>query len=107
MTPEQVSALSDGQLNRAMTWLYPPVYINNDDGIKVCTYYGDRDVVYYDYLADYNLTMPLVIEKSVSLSIVQSCEKPVIALCGEYSAHDKSPLRAACECLVLIALADK
>ena len=101
MTPEQVSALSDEELELAMRDCYMPYWKSDKDILRMV---GAGKI---NYITDYNLTMPLVIEKGVSLSIEPLCEKSVIALCEKYSAHDKSLLRAACECLVLIALADK
>jgi len=98
MTPEQVSALSDNELNRAIIWLYPDK--SNYNG-----YYDEY--MGYDYLEDYNLTMPLAFSNDLSISICNSTERKAIVVCDSHSAHDNNPLRAIGECLVLIALADK
>ena len=105
MTPEQVSALSDVELNRVMIWLYP----------DKSNYNGCYDeYMGYDYLEDYNLTMPLVIEKGVT--VIKEEDGRFWAgtdidaggfIHMNYDATAETYLRAACECLVLIALADK
>jgi len=108
MTPEQVSALSDTELNRAMYdhyWIVDSVepfdeFFNSIVG-------PDK----LNYLEDYNLTMPLAIEANLCIELYNNKEYPhdkcwVYSLDGITTSRDKNPLRAICECLVLIALAD-
>jgi len=106
MTPEKVSALSDIELNRAMIWLYPPC-----QSIFI-TSLGDYAVHLrlVNYLTDYNFTMPLAINNNMNLDFIKdgyftSCHAVSIDL--DIGICDENPLRAICECLVLIALADK
>jgi hypothetical protein len=119
MTPEQVSALSDEELNRAMIWLYPPVkrpYDCFEDSGSMCCSGNYEDCIVYDYLDDYNQTMPLVIEKGVTVIKEEdgrfwaglepiAGDGPCIYM--DYDVTGETWLRAANECLVLIALADK
>ena len=120
MTPEQVSELSDNELNRAMIWLYPPSkeQFNEDhfywsldtrsicDTVEFVSSGEYEDTVYLDYLEDYNLTMPLAVENKISLRF-SSGNISWVARMADTVSFNKNPLRAACECLVLIALADK
>jgi len=111
MTPEQVSALSDTELNRAMIWLfynefkegYPELEFVEDSGSVVSMDLGDY-VWEPNYLNDYNLTMPLAFSNDLSISICGSTERKAIVVCDSHSAHDGNPLRAICECLVLLKL---
>lgn len=125
MTPEQVNALSNEELNRAMIWLYPPsksqfrnsfywsldVTDISDDGEMVSS--GSyEDTVYLDYLEDYNLTMPLVIENQILIGPMNDPVWPNFWKARNNKAvgivrFNKNPLRAACECLVLVALESK
>lgn len=103
MTPKQVSALSDDELNIAMLTSYMP-YWKSDKDISRMVRAGK-----INYLTDYNQTMPLVVENRLWLQPAQATPRGWFS----YNDSDKSslmcsnPLRAACECLVLIALADK
>ena len=102
MTPEQVSALSDTELNRAMIWLYPPT-----DGV---IYNGAIDMYMaryrsMDYLTSYDLTMPLAVENKLTIDLEPESEYDEITVydvIGSVSAQTKDPLRAICEVLVLI-----
>ena len=107
MTPEQVSALSDAELNRAMIWLYPPAnrpYDHFEDYGWRCCSGAYEDYIEYDYLTDYNQTMPLVKEHMITLSHYKNVTNACDFILGIEAFSMKSPLRAACECLVLIAL---
>lgn len=103
MAPEQVSALSDEKLNRAMIWLYPPkqgVLEGYGAGIISISAAGG-----HAYLTNYNQTMPLVVEHKIGMEVIPNgiwC-----AYHGADCSYSENYLRAACECLVLIALADK
>jgi len=107
MTPEQVSSLSDNELNRAIIWLYPDK--SNYNG-----YYDEY--MGYDYLEDYNLTMPLAFKYGITVikdnhgkfwagTDIQAGDG--FAIYMDNDAENNNPLRAIGECLVLIALADK
>ena len=101
MTPEQISALSDIELNRAVIWLYGYPDYGDPESLK--------DVIWWhgSYLEDYNATMPLAFSNDLSISVCNSAGRKAIIVCDSHSTHDNNPLRAICECLVLIALADK
>lgn len=96
LTREQVSKLSDVELNRAMIWCYPP---------KGYHFHADRVRHWLlpegkvDYLTDYNLTMPLVFNIG-SRYILSSI--PAYQL--SKGKADKNPLRAICEVLLMIAM---
>jgi hypothetical protein len=95
LTREQISKLSDTELNRAMVWCYPDS--KNYDG-----YYDEY--MGYDYLTDYNLTMPLLFKLDASLF---SCDGTVEVIQTDSPNHwsnRENPLRAICEVLVMIAL---
>ena len=111
MTPEQVSALSDTELNRAMIWLYAKNRLI-DQEYKVGDTIGNliwmREA---NYLSDWNLTMPLAVENSLCVEIYNTEVYPNDE-CWAYNVGDtirstsKNPLRAICEVLVLIVLDD-
>jgi len=113
MTPEQVSVLSDIELNRAMIWLYPPKLMLLEDSGEDCFFIGARSSA---YLGDFNLTMPLVFEHRVRVKTnfhkTMTIAKQLVSadMGGDYfnnkTAH-KNPLRAICQCLVLIAMEGK
>jgi hypothetical protein len=112
MTPEQVSALSDAELERAMIWLYPPEgkhWMDPDTGTHYM--FDEYDLYQIHMLDDYNLTMPLVIEEKIQINpkpYTKDTWKAYRSIGSRsFSASNKRYLRAACECLVLIALADK
>jgi len=111
MTPEQVSALSDNELNRAIIWLYPPKTILTDykNCLPVMACEDDPECCEeIDCLSDYNLTMPLVERFRITMRPARSTPNCWFAYDTFRSAlMCKNYLRAACECLVLIALADK
>jgi len=107
LTREQISQLSDVELNRAMIWCYPDK--RNYDG-----YYDEY--MGYDYLTDYNLTMPLAIKLGVCLTLdkdydiwdaSETCDLNAMYVddieWGEI-ASNKDPLRAICEVLLMIAM---
>ena len=99
MTPEQVSALSDVELNRAMIWLYPREHMFwQDDNTGSCLEVEFDSIFMVDYLTDYNLTMPLAVENGLSVDL-----KHGTVLTDKLTHYsDKNPLRAICEAPVLI-----
>lgn len=102
MTPEQVSALSDVELNRAMIWLYPPEHRKydpfEDDGSN-CWSGNYEDLIDYDYLGDYNQAMPLAVECGLA---IEFNPQGTFAGLGYSESTNDNPLRAICEVLVLI-----
>ena len=102
MTPEQVSALSDTELNRAMIWLYAKNrFIDRE--YKVADVIGNlRWYRAADYLADWNLTMPLAVENCIWLQPDCIGDGKLHAYDDTHSTSNKNPLRAICEVLVLI-----
>ncbi len=100
MTPEQVSALSNDELNQAMFHLYWVVDAK-DEFDKLFNSISPESL---NYLSDYNLTMPLVIENNLKVDTHRS----EVSAIGHYPTTTNTIiLRAACECLVLIALDKK
>ena len=113
MTPEQVSALSDNELNRAMIWFYPPkdsVIYNGTVDIYLARYRS------LDHLSSFDLTMPLAFKYGITAikdnhgsfwvgTDIQAGDG--FAIYMDNDTENDNPLRAICECLVLIALADK
>jgi hypothetical protein len=95
LTREQISNLSDTELNRAMIWCYPDSKYYNG-------YYDEY--MDYDYVTDYNLTMPLAIEHQVWLQPDCMGDGFIHAYDDNFSAKSKAPLRAICEVLVMIAM---
>lgn len=97
LTREQVSQLSDVELNRAMIWCYPDK--RNYDG-----YYDEY--MGYDYLTDYNLTMPLAFENKLSIFEELDLYAVEAAPLNQFIIRlaNKNPLRAICEVLLMIAM---
>ena len=106
MTPDQVSALSETELNRAMIWLYPPRLQIDDYGVIIEYRYVIGKV---DYLKDYNMAMPLAFSAGVNVHRLFNNSNRFRAYesNARFRSVNDNPLRAICECLVLIALADK
>ncbi len=109
-----VSELSDVELNRAMIWLYPPEHRRydpiEDDG-ELCWSGSYEDAIYYEYLSDYNLTMPLAVEHSLCIEMYSTRDYPTdthvcSSMCGHASTN-KNPLRAIAEVLIKIAMEKK
>ena len=123
MTPKQVSALSDIELNRAMIWLYTDrvdSLLHNcfqqgleelseeqrvsDDGnefiINLCEWEYEVNFL-KDYLS-WDLTMPLAVEYGVWLQPDHIGDGKLHAYDDVNSAANKNPLRAICEVLVLL-----
>jgi hypothetical protein len=96
-----VSELSDVELNRAMFNLY---YTEDNDS----NFNNDA----FNYLAYYDLTMPLAAESEMELFLTKD---PVGSRCTHYknavggyaSVRNKNPLRAICEVLVMIKMESK
>jgi len=113
MTPSQVSALTDTELNRAMIWLYLSSSDEYDeskwgwrDKLGVVSRGAYENYFEADYLTDYNLTMPLAVENMLTIAIFKESvhvDDYIFAYFAE--AEDPSrTLRAICEVLVLCAL---
>jgi len=127
LTREQVSQLSDVELNRGMAWLFAEhvavtilgggTYkytsgISDRNGTNLSIFaYDDHESI--DFLTDYNLTMPLVIKHKILHSIHYCASgldnKPIYKACGQLKCRTESEycptlLRAYCECLVLTAM---
>ena len=101
MTPEQVSALSDVELNLEMLNIHMD-YWQTDKDILKAVQSGK-----FNYLEDYNLTMPLAVENSLLIgpmndSLYPDCWTARNNKAIGVSIHNKNPLRAICEVLVLI-----
>ena len=107
-----VSILTDTQLNRAMIWLYSKSrFIHKDYSIGdvVGNLIWTREV---NYLADWNLTMPLAHIKGLELfltdGVIGSRASYGAGFLGNYiSTRNKNPLRAICEVLVMIKMESK
>lgn len=108
MTPEQVSALSDTELNRAMIWLYYTDeiwtdYESADSPFGVDN--QDQELIFpINYLEDWSVTMPLAVENELNIDFInsegfKSCDA---MLSPSLASQDVNPLRAICEVLVLI-----
>ena len=103
-----VSALTDVELNRAMIWLYPAsIYGCYTRDRERTVYWSKVSGVYQavDYLLNWNLTMPLVVENKLDMD----CDAELWRIYGpsaSYSKH-KSLLRAICESLVMIKMEGK
>ena len=110
LTRQQISALTDTELNRAMIWLYPTDgRVWTDGFFYYCSSRGGLA-----HLLDWDLTMPLAVENNVStINESGNCWAGTDAMAGDgllYMENDvinKNPLRAICECLVLTALEQK
>ena len=109
MTSEQVSALSDYDLNIRMIDLFIK------DGLKIfkqcnccdCSYECENPIYTLNYLTDWNLTMPLAFENSLLIGPMNNSLYPDYWTARNnkaigVSSHNKNPLRAICEVLVLI-----
>jgi len=102
LTREQVAQLSDVELNRGIAWCYPTDgCVWNDGFFHYCSLKGALN-----YLADYNLTMPLAVKYRL-------CIQPAKASPDAWLSYDKhgassfmraNPLRAICEVLLMIAM---
>ena len=112
LTREQISGLSDIELNRAMIWCYPPS--------RTVTYIDQSNVLRYyiesrwkldpaNYLTDYNLTMPMVFSNNLAVIPCMTGRYLVTRYAGteNVEAANKRPLRAICEVLLLIAMDGK
>lgn len=91
------NTLTDTELNRAMIWLYPEK--ENYDG-----YYDEY--MGWNYVEDWNLTMPLVIQHEIFIGPVNQGELWFAHdnICNRFRAYDDSPLRAICQVLVQIRM---
>jgi len=100
MNKINVSGLTDTELNRAMIWLYQSGdYISQDpDGMI----YGVFSGKIYNYLTDYNLTMPLAFENELVVGFFSDCG--YVNSEAIDTVQRKNPLRAISEALVMIKL---
>lgn len=111
LTREQISNLSDIELNRAMVWLYPELnsFLWVDTGAKV--WVGPRRPTNpsWSYLLNYNLTMPLAFGNNLTVIPCMTGRYLVTRYAGteNVEAANKNPLRALCEVLVMIAMEAK
>ena len=116
MTPAQVSALSDTELNRAMTKIailshYSSCKVELDES-QNCFWVETSGFSAWpigDYLSDWNLTMPLAVMNKLLIQPMNSSMWPSYWAVQNNKAigvkrYNKNPLRAICEVLVLIAL---
>ena len=102
MTPEQIRELSDEDLNLKMMENYwDKEWFKDKDIVKA------RKRGHFDYLKDWNITMPLAVENMLKISIYKNAVD-IESFCGETSKkRDPSlTLRAICEVLLMIKLSD-
>lgn len=104
MTPEQVSALSDKELNRAMYDHYWVVKSGEPFDEFFNSIVGSDKI---NYLKDYNLTMPLAKKHMLTVRYYHNCTDVDDFMFGFETTDKDNPLRAICECLVLIGLESK
>lgn len=104
-----IQNLTDNELNRAIIWLNHKDEVECDDGFNVFIYtcYGS-DVC--DYLTDWSLTGPLMVNNRIKLEIDNyPTEGYVSAWYGGADAYCAttlldSPLRAICECVLMVRM---
>lgn len=121
LTREQVSQLSDVELNRGMAWLFAEhvavtilgggTYkytsgISDRNGTNLSIFaYDDHESI--DFLTDYNLTMPLAHKLNFIIDLAGEYPDDG-SICWsqfkEYTADNENPLRAICEVLLMIAM---
>ena len=110
-----VSELTDTELNRAMIWCYPPEHRSHapfEDNGEFCWSGDYEDTIYYDYLDDYNLTMPLAVENGVyhgsTVCASGLSNAPIFYAFSGVDSNESdycaTLLRAYCETLVMIAM---
>lgn len=111
-----IQALSETELNRAMIWLYPPEHRKHHpfkDHGEYCCSGSYEDTIDYDYLGDYNQTMPLAFESNLNIEsptfmrkLFRVYQYYIIPNTGERCREvvNKDPLRAICEVLVMIGM---
>ncbi len=114
LTREQVEALTDTELNRAMIWCYPSTGEFWSDPETGTNYSWDKyELEQLHYLDDYNLTMPLAVDNEIQLLTGQGhsgwhvAKKQYYDYDGPISnlaTGDLNPLRAICEVLFMIAM---
>lgn len=103
-----VSILSDVELNRAIIWLYPPKHRKFNpfkDEVEDCWSGNYEETIDYDYLVDWNLTMPLAVENDLNIDFIS--KHGTSTDCTHESGiacQDPDPLRAICEVLVMIGM---
>lgn len=103
LTREQVSALSNVELNLAMIWCYPP---KKSVFITILNNYAfDSKIV--NYLTDYNLTIPLAHKSNLLISLSGEYPDDGSICWSQFKEHvsdHENPLRAICEVLLMIAM---
>jgi len=117
LTKQQISELTDTQLNRAMVWCYPDQPALTFRGAATYKYGGIKDpigahivipdvsrfdeLVDVDFLEDWNQLMPLVVQHRFFVETKYDLSEHGVLLNGEIFSN-KSLQRAYCEALVYL-----
>jgi len=105
-----VSKLSDQELNRAIFWLHMPEddWVV-DDGVYLNSNICMDEIINYRYTDDWSLTGPLMIKYKIQLTpMAFSPEAWNAYACVELMSYNQgayNPLRAICECVLIIRMA--
>lgn len=118
LTKQQISELTDTQLNRAMIWCYPDQPALTFRGAATYKYGGIKDpvgvhiaipdvgrfdeLVYVNFLEDWNLLMPLVVENRIEYTIDYMGCITIYSDDGALVSLSESLQRAYCEALVYL-----
>jgi len=113
LSKPQIQNLSDTELNRAMIWLYWEGTIEHIDGPaygliyyrEVCMNY-EEDI---NYLADYNLLIPLAIKANLNIDFIDYGSHSSTAVHHDgyvVFAGGDNPQRSICESLVYLRVQD-
>lgn len=115
-----VSALSDEELNRAMIWLCSNKqdirYCQNSDGSLRGYYYTGLGSLFHEYLSDWSLTGPLMVKHMTTRDEEMDFYfdvKNKVHVVETYVQGDAwhftstKPLRAICECILMIEIERK
>lgn len=104
-----IQSLRDEELNRAMIWLNPPKRgVAIDDPCDRVYFNGPYDQGCWpiEYLSDWSLTGPLMVEYGIGLDTDNLSGSCYISWNGSYQTGLVSnPLRAICECVLMVELA--
>lgn len=121
-----ISTLSDAELNRAMIWLNPRGVYGVHGGHRYNVHGSDIGFCTADFLRLWGLTGPIMVSRHISLvniggttqwfacndvSFETICMSPdgtdngVSCFFARHEAYSTSPLRAICECILMIELA--
>ncbi len=105
LTREQVSQLSDVELNLAMIWLYWDKKIQKNYTYMCSLYKFGLTGRIYEYLTDYNLTMPLAIKQELEVDFNKNSTIVFDFISNiRLELGSQNPLRAICEVLLMIAM---